>query len=164
MEENPVRLRKLYAGWETEALKKAMTVDKANYEQGAINVIREELRSRNVDTEQLDSLAKDLDRLSKNYIFEEESLKNKGKLFCPKCHSLNIMKRTWRWWYFLTIPIIGVIWVLLELFNVGWLQLPLCIFLVFVLSGRKKHRCVDCGCSFGSLEERLMKKLHLHFS
>ena len=161
MERDLLRLRNLYAGWKTEDLKRAMTVDKANYEQGAIDIIKEELRARNED---LDSFQKDYICKEESFMREEESLKNEGKLFCPKCHSLNIIKKKWKWWYFLLIPIIGVFWVLLEFFNVGWLQLPLCMFLVYVLSSRKKYRCTDCGYCFGSLEERVMKRLHLRFS
>jgi DNA-directed RNA polymerase subunit RPC12/RpoP len=157
MEKDPVMLRKLYASWKTEDLKKAIAVDKADYEPGAIDIIKEELQSRNVNTEDLDSFYK---QVVLNYIREEESLKNEGKLFCPKCHSLNIIKKKWRWWYFLTIPIIGafgvLIWVLLEFFNLGWLQLPLCMFLVFMLCSRKKYRCDDCGYHFRrrALKER----------
>lgn len=58
MRENQIRLRKLYGGWETEALKKAITVDKAEYEQETINIIKEELQSRNVTKEDLDSFHK----------------------------------------------------------------------------------------------------------
>lgn|GEM_PF-1075575 len=72
-----VRVRELYAGWQTEDLMKAITVDKADYELTAINIIKEELQSRNVTTE-------DLDSFHKNYIREEESLRNGGKLFCLK--------------------------------------------------------------------------------
>lgn len=156
MERDLVRLRNLYVGWETEDLKKAITVDKANYEPGAINIIREELQSRNVNTEELDSFAEDIDSFHKNFIREEETLKNKGKLFCPKCHSLNIIKKKWESWYLLIIPIFGAYWLLFEFLNLGFLQLPLCLFLVFLLSHRMKYRCDDCGYYFrrGTLKKR----------
>jgi len=85
MERDLGRVRELYAGWKTEDLKRAVTLDKAGYEPWAINIIKEELRSRNVNSEDLDSFHKD-------YIREEESLTNEGKLFCPKCHSLDIRR------------------------------------------------------------------------
>ena len=153
MRKDLARVRKLYAGWKTEDLKKAITVDKADYEPGAIDIIKEELQSRNVNTEDLDSFHK---QVVLNYIREEKSLKNEGKLFCPKCHSLNIIKKKWKWWYFLPIPMIGAFWLLLELYNLGWLQLPLCFFLVFMLLHRKKYRCDDCGYCFTrrALKER----------
>jgi len=171
MERDLVRLRNLYAGWETEDLKKAMTVDKANYEPGVINIIREELQSRNVNTEELDSFAEDIDRSHKNYICKEESLKNEGKLFCPKCHSLNIIKKKWKWWYFLVIPFFWGYWLLFEFINLGFLQLPLCLFLVFMLLHRMKYQCDDCGYNFrrralkvrGSVLGNLWEKIKAEF-
>jgi len=139
MERDLVRVRELYAGWETEDLIKAVTFDKADYEPGTIDIIKEELQSRNVNTEDLDSFTEDLDSFHNNYIREEESLKNEGKLFCPKCHSLNIIKKKWKWWYFLPIPI------------------PLYAFLLFVcwMPHRKKYRCNDCDYYF---RRRALKK------
>ena len=114
MERDLERLRHLYAGWKTEDLKKAITVDKAGYEPWAINIIKEELRSRNVTDD-------DLDSFHKNYIREEESLRSEGKLFCSKCHSLNIRKERPWWSYFI----------------MGWSM--------FLLP---KYQCYDCGYSF----------------
>ena len=111
MERDTVRLRNLYAGWKTEDLKKAITVDKAGYEPWAMNIIKEELRSRNVTDD-------DLDNFYKNHIHQEEYLKSEGKLFCPKCHSLNIRKER-PWW------LMGLI-----------------MFLI------PKYQCYDCGYSF----------------
>jgi len=156
MERDLVRVRELYAGWKTEDLKKAITVDKADYEPGAIDTIKEELQSRNINTEDLDCFHK---QVVLNYIREEESLKNEGKLFCPKCHSLNIIKRKWKWWYFLPIPIFGAYWLLFELFNLGFLQLPLCFFLVFMFLYRMKYRCDDCSYYFGQPFEKFTRKL-----
>lgn len=118
MERDPVRLRNIYAGWKTEDLKKAITVDKAGYEPWAINIIKEELRSRNVADD-------DLDNFYKNYIRQEESLKNAGKLFCPQCHSLNIKKERPWWSYFI---------------------MGLSMFLL------PKYQCSDCGYSFSYKE------------
>jgi late competence protein required for DNA uptake (superfamily II DNA/RNA helicase) len=114
MEKDMVKLRNLYADWKTDDLKKAITVDKAGYELWAINIIKEELQSRNVTDD-------DLDNFHKTYIREEESLKSEGKLFCSKCHSLNIRKERPWWSYF----IIGVSMFLLP-----------------------KYQCCDCGHSF----------------
>ena len=94
MEENLEKLRELYRAWTTENLKKAITIDKADYEPGAINIIKEELQSRNVTKE-------DLDSFHQSYTHEEESLRNEGKLFCPNCHSLNIRKERPWWAYFI---------------------------------------------------------------
>ena len=94
MGENAIGLRELYGGWKTEDLNKAITVDKANYEPEAINIMKEELQSRNVTTE-------DLDSFHQSYIHEEESLRSEGKLFCPNCHSLNIKKERPWWAYFI---------------------------------------------------------------
>ena len=90
MEENLERLRELFRAWTTENLKKAITVDKADYEPEAMNIIKEELQSRNVTT-------KDLDGFLRSYIDEEESLMSEGKLFCPNCHSLNIGEELPQW-------------------------------------------------------------------
>jgi len=114
MERDPVGLRNLYAGWKTEDLKKAITVDKAGYEPLAMEIIKEELQSRNVTDD-------DLDNFYENYIRREESLKSEGKLFCPKCLSLNIRIERPRWSYFI--------------FGLGMFLLP-------------KYQCYDCGYSF----------------
>ena len=90
MEENPERLRESFRAWTTERLKKAITVDNADYEPEAINIIKEELQLRNVTK-------KDLDSFLRSYIGEEESLISRGKLFCPNCHSLNIREEFPQW-------------------------------------------------------------------
>jgi len=156
MEKDPVKLRHLYAGWETEDLKKAITVNKAGYEPWAINIIREELRSRDVNTEELDSSAEDIDRSHKNFFREEESFKNEGKLFCPKCHSLKIITKKWKWSYLLVIPFFGVCWLLFEYINMSLLQLPLCILLVYMWIHRMKYQCGDCGYRF-NLKRSIVK-------
>lgn len=120
MGENQIRLRELYGGWKTEDLKKAITVDKAEYQQEAINIIKEELQSRNVTKE-------DLDSFHQSYTREEESLRSEGKLFCPKCHSLNIRdERPW-WSYF----VVG-------------------LYMFFI----RKYQCYDCGYSFRKINEK----------
>ena len=90
MERDPLELRNYYAGWKTEDLEKAMTIDKEGYEPWAINIIKEELQSRNVTDA-------DLDKFHEDYNHQEESLKTENKLFCPECHSLNIRKER-PWW------------------------------------------------------------------
>jgi len=156
MERDLGRLRELYADWKTEDLKRAISFDRVYYEPWEINIIKDELRSRNED---LDSFQKDYICKEETFIRQEESLKNEGKLFCPKCHSLNIIKKKWKWWYFLLIPIFGAYWLLFELFNLGFLQLPLCFFLVFMFLYRMKYRCDDCSYYFGQPFEKFTRKL-----
>lgn len=156
MERDPVRLRNLYAGWKTDDLKKAITVDKAGYEPWAINIMREELQSRNVNTEELDSLAEDIAKSHKNFIREAESFKKEGKLFCPKCHSLNIITKKWKWWYYLLgFLYFSACWFVLELINMIFLQLPLCLLLGYVWTRRKKYQCGDCEYPFNLKRSKL---------
>jgi len=114
MERDPERLRQLYAGWKTEELVKAITANEADYEPDTINIIKEELQSRNVTT-------KDLDIFHENYLCEERAWRSQGKLFCPKCHSLNIGKEKRRWLYLIIGPLLAAL-------------LP--------------YRCNDCGYLF----------------
>ena len=124
MGEKPIRLRELYGGWKTEDLKKAITIDKAEYETETINIINEELQSRNVTKEDLDSFYQSYSHEGESL---RESLRSEGKLFCPKCHSLNIRnERPW-WTYFM----------------VG-------LYMLFI----RKYQCYDCGYSFRKIKEK----------
>lgn len=99
MEKERERLKDIYGKWRTEDLIKALTVDKANYETIAIEVMTMELQKRNVKNE-------DINNFQKHYLQEEETLYTSGKLYCPNCHSLNIRKER-RLWYLLLVPVIG---------------------------------------------------------
>jgi hypothetical protein len=88
--EDRAKLQELYRGWTIEDLKKAVTVNKGDYQPEAIAIINEELQSRSVTKV-------DLDSFHKKYTQEEECLKREGKLFCPKCHSTNIKKERPGW-------------------------------------------------------------------
>jgi hypothetical protein len=85
---NSVRFKNVCAGWNMEDLKKAIVVDKENYEPWAINIIKEEIQSRNVNIE-------DLGNLHKNHIREEESLRevNAGLIH------MNLFKQIKSNWY-----------------------------------------------------------------
>lgn len=154
MEKDPVRLRELYAGWKMEDLMKAITVDKANYELTAINIIKEELQSRNVTAE-------DLDSFYKSYT---QSLRSGGKLFCPKCDSLDIKKKRPWWFYCIIGAFLAVAEEVASLFCVRPWSLAVAFFTLVLILHLKpegwamflnpKYQCYGCGYSFRKIREK----------
>jgi hypothetical protein len=154
MERDLVRVRELYAGWKTEDLKRAVTLDKAGYEPWAINIIKEEIRSRNVNSEDLDSFHKS----------HTQSLRSGGKLFCPKCDSLDIKKERPWWFYCIMGASLAVAEEAASLFCVRPWSLVVAFFtLVLVLRLKPegwamflnpKYQCYGCGYSFRKIKEK----------
>ena len=159
MEKDLLKARGLYAEWKTEDLKQALTVDRDNYDQWTIESLEMELLSRNVKISDLNR-SDELNRFDERDVDEEESQTNGGKLFCPKCHSVNIIKRNWRselrseWRYILLSPILLAVWLLLEYYNLWFLQIPLYLYVGIKWMVRKKYTCGDCGFRFGILRGR----------
>ncbi len=114
MDKDVTRLREIYRGWKTEDLKRAMAFEKKDYEAETLNIIKEELQSREVRMEELDAYRQ-------TYAAEVEVLRDQMKIFCPKCHSLNVKKERPWWAYFI----------------MGWSMFFL-----------KKFQCYDCGYTF----------------
>ena len=92
---NTEELKKKYGSWETKDLLKAVTIDKADYEPRAIEIINEELQRRGINDKSKTEFKKD---------WQESSFRSIGTLQCPKCHSFNVTDRgIWNqvfWGYF----------------------------------------------------------------
>ncbi len=77
------RLRQIYENWKTEDLVKAVTIDKANYESDAIDLMKIEIQRRKVKK---DEIAK----FEENILERKERLLATGTPFCPNCFSTNV--------------------------------------------------------------------------
>ena len=80
---NEERLKQIYQKWRTEDLIKAVTVDKANYEPFAIDLMNMEIQKRRVSKEEIANVGKEL-------LEHEAIFSTAGIPFCPYCHSTNV--------------------------------------------------------------------------
>lgn len=77
------RLGQIYENWKTEDLIKAVTIDKANYEPLALDLINREIQKRKVKKEKIT-------KFEENILERKERLLAIGTLFCPNCLSTNV--------------------------------------------------------------------------
>ena len=107
-----------YEKWKTEDLIRG--INKKDYLPFAIDLMKEELQRRSVSD-------KNIDKLWKTFLQEEEILETSGELYCPNCHSKKIGDKS-RLWYIMIIA-------------------PIEYFL------RSKYQCLECGHEFKKRRE-----------
>lgn len=77
------RLRQIYENWKTEDLIKAVTIDKANYEPHAIDLMNREIQKRKVKKDEIT-------KFEQNILEKKERLLATGTLHCPNCLSTKV--------------------------------------------------------------------------
>ena len=123
------RLRQIYENWKTEDLIKAVTINKANYEPHAIDLMNREIQKRKVKKDEIIK-------------FEESLLERKkwlsatGTLFCPNCLSTSVE----------------------EIFGM-WRLIKFYLFGLLGKAFNTPYECRECGYHFGGKEQDWNKKI-----
>jgi hypothetical protein len=124
-----VRLRQIYENWKTEDLIKAVTIDKANYEPLAIDLMSREIQKRKVRKDEIT-------KFKENILERKERLLATGTLFCPNCLSTNVK----------------------EVFGIERL-IKFCLFGLFGRAFNTMYECRECGYHFSGKERNWDKSI-----